>query len=64
MIAVQVRAYGDLNDFLRDAHRQREFGYRIRYPTSIKDPRPNPAQAGRKPLSEVASYNRMGQSSA
>jgi nitroreductase len=29
-------------------------------PTSIKDPRPNPAQAGRKPLSEIVSYNRMG----
>ena len=29
-------------------------------PTSIKDPRPNPAQAGRKPLSELVSYNRMG----
>jgi nitroreductase len=31
-------------------------------PTSIKDPRPNPAQAGRKPLSEIVSYNRMGES--
>ena len=32
----------------------------IGYPTSIKDPRPNPAQAGRKPLSEIVSYNKMG----
>ena len=31
----------------------------IGYPTSIKDPRPNPAQAGRKPLSEIVSYDRM-----
>ena len=31
----------------------------VGYPKSIKDPRPNPAQAGRKPLSEVASRNRM-----
>ena len=30
-------------------------------PTSIKDPRPNPAQAGRKPLSEIVSYNRIGE---
>ncbi len=34
----------------------------IGYPTSIKDPRPNPAQAGRKPLSEIVSYDRMGES--
>jgi nitroreductase len=33
----------------------------IGYPTSIKDPRPNPAQAGRKPLSEIVSYDRMGE---
>jgi nitroreductase len=33
-------------------------------PTSIKDPRPNPAQAGRKPLSELVSYDRMGESKA
>ncbi|HLT20916.1 MAG TPA: nitroreductase family protein [Thermomicrobiales bacterium] len=32
----------------------------IGHPTSIKDPRPGPAQGGRKPLEEVASYNRMG----
>ena len=32
----------------------------IGYPTSIKDPRPNPAAAGRRPLSELVSYNRMG----
>ena len=31
----------------------------VGYPKSIKDPRPNPAQAGRKPLSEVSSRNRM-----
>lgn len=29
------------------------------YPTSTKDPRPNPAQAGRHPLSEIVSYNKM-----
>lgn len=34
----------------------------IGYPTSIKDPRPNPAAAGRKPLSELVSYDRMGES--
>lgn len=33
----------------------------IGYPKSIKDPRPGPAQGGRKPLSEVASYDRMGE---
>lgn len=32
----------------------------IGYPTSIKDPRPNPAAAGRKPLAELVSYDRMG----
>jgi nitroreductase len=36
----------------------------IGYPTSIKDPRPNPAQAGRKPLSEIVSYDRMGETKA
>ena len=36
----------------------------IGYPTSIKDPRPNAAVAGRKELSEIASYNRWGQSKA
>jgi nitroreductase len=34
----------------------------IGYPTSIKDPRPGAAPGGRKPLSEVASYDRMGNS--
>ena len=34
----------------------------IGYPTSIKDPRPNPAQAGRKPLSEIVSFDRMRES--
>jgi nitroreductase len=29
------------------------------YPTTIKDPRPNPAAGGRKPLSEIVSYDRM-----
>jgi hypothetical protein len=32
--------------------------------TSIKDPRPNAAAGGRKPLSEVVSYDRWGQSRA
>ncbi len=36
----------------------------IGYPTSTKDPRPNPATAGRKPLSELVSYNRWGQAKA
>jgi nitroreductase len=31
----------------------------IGHPTSVKDPRPNPAQPGRKPLDELVSYNRM-----
>jgi nitroreductase len=30
------------------------------YPTSTKDPRPGAAAGGRKPLSELVSYNRMG----
>ena len=34
----------------------------IGYPTSIKDPRPTRAQPGRKPLSEVVSYDRWGSS--
>ncbi|CAN5578378.1 nitroreductase [soil metagenome] len=34
----------------------------IGHPTSVKDPRPNPAQAGRHPLSEIASLNTMGNS--
>ena len=32
------------------------------YPVTSKDPRPNPSQAGRKPLSEIVSYNEMQQS--
>lgn len=31
-------------------------------PTSIKDPRPNPRAGGRKPLSELVSYDRWGTS--
>jgi nitroreductase len=34
----------------------------IGYPTTTKDPRPNPAQGGRRPLAELISYNRMGTS--
>jgi nitroreductase len=34
----------------------------VGYPISITDPRPNRATPGRRPLSEVASYNRWGQS--
>ncbi len=30
------------------------------YPTTTKDHRPNPAQGGRHPLSEIASYNTFG----
>jgi nitroreductase len=30
------------------------------YPTTTKDPRPNPANGGRKPASEVVSYNQFG----
>ena len=29
-------------------------------PTSVKDPRPNPRKGGRKPLSEIVSYDRWG----
>ena len=29
-------------------------------PTSVKDPRPNPRKGGRKPLSEIVSYERWG----
>ncbi|ACZ40136.1 nitroreductase family protein [Sphaerobacter thermophilus] len=36
----------------------------IGYPKSIRDPRPNPARAGRKPISEIVSYERFGQTSA
>ena len=32
----------------------------IGYPTTTKDHRPNPAAGGRKPRSEVVSYERMG----
>jgi nitroreductase len=35
----------------------------IGHPRSVRDPRPNPAQGGRHPLSELVSYNKMGQSS-
>jgi len=31
-------------------------------PTSVKDPRPNPRPGGRKPLSELVSYERWGKS--
>ncbi len=31
----------------------------IGFPITSKDPRPNPSQGGRKPLSEIVSYNRM-----
>ena len=34
----------------------------VGYATSTKDPRPNARAGGRKPLSEIVSYNRMGQS--
>ena len=34
------------------------------YPSSTKDPRPNPAGGGRKPLSELVSYGRFGQARA
>ncbi|HEX3722176.1 MAG TPA: nitroreductase family protein [Nitrolancea sp.] len=32
----------------------------IGHPVTSKDPRPNPARGGRKPMSEIVSYNRMG----
>ncbi len=32
----------------------------IGYPVTSKDPRPNPSRGGRKPLSEIVSYNQMG----
>lgn len=31
----------------------------IGHPTSVKDPRPNPAQPGRRPMDELVSYNTM-----
>jgi nitroreductase len=34
------------------------------YPTSTKDPRPGAAAGGRKPLSELVSYNRLGAAKA
>ncbi|MDI3339317.1 MAG: nitroreductase family protein [Sphaerobacter sp.] len=34
----------------------------IGYPISARDPRPNPARGGRKPLSEIVSYERFGAS--
>ena len=30
------------------------------YPKSVKDPRPNPAASGRRPLSEIVSYGSFG----
>ena len=35
----------------------------IGYPTTTKDHRPNPAVAGRKPLAELVSYDRLGEPS-
>jgi nitroreductase len=32
----------------------------VGHPTSVKDPRPNRAEPGRKPLSSLVSYNRWG----
>jgi nitroreductase len=32
------------------------------YPKTLKDHRPNPAMAGRRPLSELISYERLGES--
>lgn len=32
----------------------------IGFPKSVKDPRPNPATPGRRPLDELVSYDRMG----
>jgi nitroreductase len=40
----------------RDAHSVVVLGY----PTTTKDHRPNPAMAGRKPLTEIVSYDRLG----
>lgn len=34
----------------------------IGYPISARDPRPNPARGGRKPLAEIVSYERFGKS--
>lgn len=34
----------------------------VGYPTTIRDPRPNPAAGGRRPLAEVVSYERWGAS--
>jgi nitroreductase len=34
------------------------------YPTTTKDHRPNPATAGRRPLGELVSYDRLGERSA
>ena len=36
----------------------------IGYPVSTKDPRPTRATPGRKPLAEITSYNRWGQTKA
>jgi len=34
----------------------------VGHPITSKDPRPNPVQGGRKPKSEIVSYNHMGNS--
>ena len=34
------------------------------YPSSVRDPRPGAAAGGRKPLSDLVSYGRMGQAKA
>jgi nitroreductase len=34
------------------------------YPTTLKDHRPNPAVAGRRPLSDLVSYDRLGERSS
>ena len=36
----------------------------IGYPTSVTDPRPNRATPGRRPISELVSYNRFGERKA
>lgn len=33
----------------------------VGYPRSVRDPRPNPARGGRKPLAELVSVNRYGE---
>ncbi len=34
------------------------------YPTTTKDHRPNPAQAGRRPMTELVSHDRLGQTAS